>query len=196
MRVALLLFAGMLSLPAQAQPQIRELPRAVLEAAPALRPAGQGSFRWFGLLIYDAALWTQPAGGMGGAAVPEGSGAEAPRAWTPARAAALSLRYARELRGQDIAQRSIEEIEQLGMGNAEQRTRWLAAMRALFPDVKRGSVLTGLHLPGRGARFFSDGERLGDIDDEAFSRAFFSIWLDERSSAPALRAALLGERAP
>jgi hypothetical protein len=67
-------------------------------------------------------------------------------------------------------------------------------MRALFPDVAAGDSLSGLYLPGRGARFFHNGEPLGEIDDAQFARAFFSIWLDPRTSAPDLRAALLGER--
>jgi hypothetical protein len=65
-------------------------------------------------------------------------------------------------------------------------------MRALFPDVAAGDTLAGEHLPGRGARFFRNGQALGEIADAEFSRAFFSIWLDARTSAPELRAALLG----
>jgi len=33
---------------------------------------------------------------------------------------------------------------------------------------------------------------IGEIPDAAFSRAFFSIWLDPRTAEPGLRAALLG----
>ena len=34
-------------------------------------------------------------------------------------------------------------------------------------------------------------EKLGRIDDADFANAFFGIWLNERTSAPDLRAALL-----
>ena len=158
------------------------LPVAITQAAPGLQLSGSGTYRWFGLQIYDATLWLPPT---------SASQATQPD-WS--RPLVLQLRYARTLRGADIAQRSVAEIEKLGLATAAQQQSWLAAMRALFPDVSDGSTLTGIHLPGRGARFFHNGQPVGDIDDAAFSRAFFSIWLNPGSSAPALRAALLGLR--
>ena len=104
------------------------------------------------------------------------------------------MRYARSLKGGAIAQRSVEEIEALSIGTPHQRRAWGQAMEKLFPDVVEGSTLTGLHLPGVGARFFHDGKPLGTIADPEFSRAFFSIWLAPSTSAPDLRAALLGGR--
>jgi hypothetical protein len=135
---------------------------------------GEGTMRWFGLKIYEARLWT-PGG--------------APDFARPLR---LELRYARALRGAAIAERSDEEIARLGLGTPAERAVWLAAMRRLFPDVAPGDTLAGEHVPGFGARFQRNGAPLGEVADPAFSRAFFSIWLDPRTSAPELRAALLG----
>ena len=168
---------------AAADAHLPPLPDAALEGASGLQPRGHGTFRWFGLHIYDAALWL-PAGAAAAGAGPDGT-----------QPLALRLRYARTLKGSDIAQRSIEEIERLGLGDAARRAGWLETMRKLFPDVSRGTTLTGVHLPGRGARFFHDQRLLGEVQDEAFSRAFFAIWLDSRTSAPALREALLGKAA-
>lgn len=158
------------------------LPAAISQAAPGLQISGAGTYRWFGLPIYDATLWLPPSSPS--------------RATQPdwSRPLVLQLRYARSLRGADIAQRSVAEIEKLALATPTQQQSWLAAMRGLFPDVSDGSTLAGVHLPGRGARFFHNGQPLGDIEDAAFSRAFFSIWLHSSSSAPALRAALLGLR--
>jgi hypothetical protein len=142
--------------------------------AGSLTPLGEGTLRWFGLKVYEARLWT--AGG-------------APDLARPLR---LELRYARALRGAAIAERSDQEIARLGFGSREQRAAWSAAMRDLFPDVAPGDTLAGEHLPSRGARFLRNGAPLGEIADAEFSRAFFSIWLDPRTSAPELRAALLG----
>lgn len=162
-----------------ATPAPQSIPIAVTQAVPELQLSGTGTYRWFGLQIYDAALWT-----------PRTSTSQPD--WS--RPLVLQLRYARTLRGADIAQRSIDEIEKLGIATPEQRQNWLAAMRALLPDVREGSTLAGFHQPGRGARFFHNGQPLGDIDDAAFSRAFFSIWLHAATSAPALREALLGRQ--
>lgn len=154
-------------------------PPAISATAPQLAPRGAGSYRWFGLHIYDAVLWT-PAQA---ASLPD---------WS--QPLALRLRYARTLRGADIAGHSADEIARLGLGTPVQRQDWLARMRALFPDVRDGSTLAGVHLPGRGVRFFHDDRPLGDIADAEFSRAFFSIWLHADTRAPALREALLGRQ--
>ncbi|MGD9951555.1 MAG: chalcone isomerase family protein [Burkholderiales bacterium] len=135
---------------------------------------GEGTLRWFGFKVYEATLWA--AGQRADLSAP----------------LRLELRYARALSGRAIAERSDEEIARLGFGTAEARARWLDEMRRLFPDVEAGDALAGEHLPGQGARFFRNGAPLGEIADPEFSRAFFSIWLDPRTSAPALRAALLG----
>ena len=146
------------------------------QASLPLQPLGEGTLRWFGLKIYEATLWT--AGGP-------------PDFARPLR---LELRYARSLRGEAIAERSEEEIARLGFGTPAERAQWLAAMRRLFPNVAEGDALAGEHLPGRGARFFRNGQPIGELADPGFSRAFFSIWLDPRTSEPGLRAALLGTR--
>jgi hypothetical protein len=70
--------------------------------------------------------------------------------------------------------------------------RWLGAMKQLFPDVKENDRITGLNLPGMGARFFVNGALKGDIRDPQFAKLFFGIWLSEKTSEPALRNALLG----
>ena len=164
---------------------------AAVQAAPAshieqelgaARLAGQGTFRWFGIALYDAALWVGARGYRTGA--PEA---------TPF---VLDLRYARALDGQKIAEASFDEIEKLGIGTHAQRVAWLARMRAIFPDVKQGSHLSGVYLPGAGARFYLDGKVLAEVDDPAFARAFFAIWLDPGTSAASLRMALLMNAAP
>jgi hypothetical protein len=142
--------------------------------AAAMNRLGEGTLRWFGLKVYEARLWT--AGG-------------APDFARPLR---LELRYARALRGTAIAERSDEEIARLGFGSPAERAAWSEAMKRLFPDVAPGDTLAGEHVPGFGARFSRNGAPLGEVADPAFSRAFFSIWLDPRTSAPELRAALLG----
>lgn len=141
------------------------------------RLSGQGSFRWFGLKIYDARLWVERTGFQPGQPV--------------SAKLVLDLGYARDLYGKRIAQSSIDEISQLGFGNAQQHQIWLAKMTALFPDVHEGTHISGVYLPGQGARFYLDGKLLGEIDDAEFARAFFSIWLDERTSAAKLREQLL-----
>ncbi|RCS57136.1 chalcone isomerase family protein [Parvibium lacunae] len=135
---------------------------------------GSGKFRWFGLAIYDAALWAKNP-----ASLQQGF--------------ALRLTYARNLDGEKIADSSAEEIERLGFGTPTQRQEWQKRMQSLFPNVKAGDRITGINLAGQATRFYFNGRELGTIADPAFTQAFFAIWLDPRTRAPNLRAALLGQ---
>lgn len=155
------------------------LPSVVNSVVPEAALKATGSFRWFGLKIYDAALWLPANADVGG---------------LYERPFALKLTYARRLSGQAIADSSADEMERLEQGNSAQRKEWLKKMTALFPDVKAGDAITGIFQPGRGVLFYLNQDVLGSIEDEAFGRAFFAIWFDERTRAPELRANLLGQK--
>lgn len=157
------------------------VPQHIREEIPQANLQGSGSFRWFGLHIYDASLWSTAA-------------AYKPDSDKPQRLA-LDLEYARTLYGSKIADASIDEIEKLKLGTPEKRQQWLAQMKALFPDVKQGTHITGVYIPNEAARFYLNGKLLGEIRDAEFAHAFFAIWLDKKSSALSLRSKLLGTKA-
>lgn len=104
---------------------------------------------------------------------------------------ALELSYLRNLKGADIAARSIEEMRNLETIAPAQAELWLDAMRKLFPDIKKGDRLAGVHQPGRGAVFYLNDRLLGEVADPRFSRLFFGIWLSPKTSQPAMRETLL-----
>lgn len=174
----LLLMIGLLMM----VPALAGLPPQIQTDLHGARMAGEGAFRWYGLHIYDAQLWVGEKG------YNPASPTAAPFA--------LDLKYARALVGKKIAESSRDEMQKLGYGTAEQRNAWLSKMVALFPDVQDGTHITGLYLPGVGARFYLDGKRLGEIDDPEFGRAFFAIWLDPKTTGGKLREALLSDAAP
>ncbi len=171
------LFSGLLLSLAMALPAW-SAPAYIAADVPAARLSGQGTFRWFGLSIYQAQLWV-------GA---NGTAADAPLA--------LELTYSRAFDGKKIAESSAGEIRKLDIGTPAQQADWLARMTALFPHVNEGTRIAGVFLPDRGARFYLDGKLLGEIADPAFARAFFAIWLDPKTSADSLRKALLMNAAP
>lgn len=141
---------------------------------------GAGTLRFFGLRIYEARLWAPP-----GARVERML--EGPLA--------LELQYSRRFEGADIARRSIEEMDRLGLVSPGERERWLAELRALFPTVERGDRLLGLYRPQASSPFFFNGQPLGEIPNPRFAQAFFRIWLDPKTSEPGLREALIGRLA-
>jgi hypothetical protein len=108
----------------------------------------------------------------------------------------LELQYARSLNGAQIAERSLAEMQRQGAIEEATATRWLSSMRALFPDVREGDRITGVNVPGLGARFFVNGALRGELREPGFARSFFGIWLAPVTSEPALREALLGRSRP
>ncbi len=152
-------------------------PAEISAALPGAELRGEGRLRYFGLHIYDAALWSP-----------------APVATSDAlnMALAIELRYARGLRGALIAERSLAEMKRVGEFTEADGQRWLEAMKQIFPDVKAGDRLTGLHRPREGAAFFVNGRAAGEVRDAQFAQVFFAVWLSPRTSQPALRSALLG----
>lgn len=170
---ALVLSALLLAPAARAQTSVPGLPHAVL--------AGQARFTWFGLQVYQARLWVAPGfrqSALGNVPL------------------ALEITYERSFTGADIARRSLREMERSEPLDATTAQRWEARLRELLPDVKPGDRLLGVHEPARGTSFFQDGRLLGRIDDDAFSRRFFAIWLGPHTSSPDVRDALLAGTAP
>jgi hypothetical protein len=148
---------------------------------PGSRLSGQATLRFFGLQVYHARLWTPP-GFQADTLGPQ--------------PLVLELEYLRKLKGQAIAERSIQEMRRAGSFTDEQAARWQAEMARLFPDVKAGDRLTGIHRPGEGAAFLYNDQPVGLIADPAFSRLFFGIWLAPTTSEPAMRDTLLGRAGP
>lgn len=152
------------------------LPAAVLEVAPALALVGKSRFRKFFIHVYDARLWA-PAGD-----------------YRPDAVVALDLTYARAFDSDALAARSLQEMTGIGAGSEAQRAQWGEQMREVFPDVRDGDRLIGLYEPGGPSRFYLNGELYSEVEDSAFGDAFFGIWLDEATSEPALREALIAQR--
>lgn len=139
-------------------------------------PTAPVRLRVWGFEVYDARLWT-PVGFR--------------HSQYAQYSFALELQYLRRLEGAAIASRSIDEMRRVGSFTDAQAQSWLAAMRELFPNVSAGERITGVNLPGVGAEFWVNGQRVGAVNDLAFASLFFGIWLDERSSEPKMRAQLL-----
>ena len=130
---------------------------------------GSGEYRRFGFLVYAATLWagddpTQPP-------------------------VVLRLDYQRHITGRAIVEASVQEMRRF-VADENALQQWGEALRRVLPDVRPGDHLVGVYRAD-GASFFQDERLLGEITLPGFAPAFFAIWLDARTSAPALRAALL-----
>ena len=154
-------------------------PAAYVEAAiEQVRLAGEGKLRVLGFEIYTARLW------VGAGFKPEQFSAHG---------FALEINYLRNFDNVDIAKRSVKEMRRVATVSDAQAAAWLETMVDVFPDVKKGDRLTGIHLSDGSARFVMNGRVLKDIPDRDFSQAFFAIWLSEKSSEPRLRQQLFSQ---
>lgn len=130
----------------------------------------------WGFDLYDAKLWARPS-------------------FAPAQYArhafALELLYLRGVKGEAIAQRSLDEMKRQAPIAEAQAQAWLKAMYSVFPDVQKGDRITGVHKPEQGAEFWLNDRLVGQVNDAQFAQLFFGIWLSPQTSAPEVRKALL-----
>lgn len=107
---------------------------------------------------------------------------------------ALVLTYRRSISQERLINTSVDEINRLARQPLPVSTlaNWREHMAKAFVDVKSGDSLTGLFIPGKGARFYANNQLTWQVNDPLFARSFFDIWLNEKTRAPALRGELLG----
>jgi hypothetical protein len=155
----------------------RELQTALAE--PVL--SGRAKLGIWGFDIYNASLWITPFFKAADFAN---------------HAFAIELSYLRAFKREAIASRSMAEMARQANWNASPRAGWEQQMRDVFPDVRAGDRITGVNVPGVGARFLINGKTGGEIRDPEFARFFFGIWLSRESSEPKMRLELLGQAVP
>ena len=151
-------------------------PQEIRSALPLATLAGYARFKFWSFNIYDARLWVQPGFHAGD---------------YQRHAFALELTYLREFTNEAITNRSIDEMRRLAGATQAQLALWRPLLRAIFPDIKKGDRITGIHRPGVGTEFITNGKAGGTIRDAEFGRLFFGIWLSAQTSEPRLREALL-----
>jgi Chalcone isomerase-like len=137
-----------------------------------LSKVGSGVYRKFGLRIYDATLWA-----------PNG-------AWSADKAYALELHYARSLSKETVVGNVSDNISDEGVANEETLARWTKTLNDTLPAIEDGDTLIGLYIPGKKSQLFYNGKKIASLEDDAFSKAFFDIWLGQKADS-SLRSQLL-----
>ena len=154
------------------------LPDVVAKDHAGLSIRGEGVLRFFGIKVYEARLWakTKPA----------------VVTIAPGELFALELVYDMSIKGREIAERSTAEMRKVGYSNEAKLKAWNDEMLRIFPDIKKGESIIGVSVPGKGATFYSRDKLIATAADPEFAKAFFEIWLSEKTSEPKLRERLLG----
>ena len=141
-----------------------------------LSKGGETQFRWFGLKVYDIALWWSADN------------------YNNSEKAALTIRYLRDIQAEDLIAETRKQWRLQGNVTDAQEAAWSARLNQLWPNVSKGDVLTLYVESGRESLFYANDQPLGSVTDPAFGPAFLSIWLSDRAKYPRLRDQLLGQR--
>lgn len=147
--------------------------RIIQNHIPAAVRIGSGEYTYFLMRIYQATLY-------------------APQNYKPGSAPlALVLHYYHDLKGEKIAKASVNEMRKQGFDDEIKLAAWYKQMAEIFPDVAKGTELTGILKENGHTVFYRAGKRIGTVKDTGFGQQFFKIWLGEKTTAPRLRQQLL-----
>lgn len=175
MRKLFLLFSLLTAVPAFAS---ASKPQCIDNVIEAQTPYGTGTMRELLLKVYDASLWTDAD------------------QWSMNAPFALAVTYDMEIDGDDIADRSIEEMQHVATIPQAKAASYRQQLLKLFPDVVPGDTITALYDPNKGIVFCFNGKPGGSIRDMEFAREFMAIWFSPQTSEPKLRKALLASNFP
>ena len=145
------------------------------EALPALKQVGTSTLRVAFFKVFDSALFTESGD------------------WREPRTSfRYELTYARSISGNFLVSQTTKEWDHLGFQD-NRRSRWVEALKAIWPDVNKGDTVA-FDVDAEGvSRFYFNGAWVGTINDPDFAPSFIAIWLSPDTSRPAHRDGLLAD---
>lgn len=149
-------------------------PSELESAVKASEPYGQARLTRFLFHVYDAQIWT-----------------DAP-AWSYQEPFALSVTYAMSFSAPELTQSTLQQAQKVSTLSQAEEKQFALYLDQAYRDVKSGERVTALFMPPDNITFFVNGIKTLSMKDAVFARAFFDIWLSERTSEPSLRTGLLG----
>ncbi|NVJ61978.1 MAG: chalcone isomerase family protein [Gammaproteobacteria bacterium] len=148
-------------------------------AEPELSLQGEGTYRWWGIKVYDAKLYVSPD--FSGDAL-------------TSKPLALEIIYDIDIDKKDLVETTEEEWDELKISKTEQcksRKQWAEKLLEIWPNLEQGDKLKfNVYQDGQ-SEFFYNNDSVGVIDDKNFAPCFLAIWLAEDTSASSLRRSLL-----
>lgn len=136
---------------------------------------GKAELKYFGLKVYDINLWCEK---------PQFSYAEK---------FAIQIHYNMNFSKEDLAKRSIKEIERNHILSTSEQNKYYQKFLEIFSDIKKGDEKLAIFIPQKGVELYHNNQLIGKISDQKLARLFVDIWLDERGSFPQVTKKLLGK---
>ena len=131
---------------------------------------GAATFRYLGVALYDASLFTPGGGALN---------------WT--RDFGLELRYKRTLSQKSLVDATLREMERLG---ADVPGR--GKLERCFDDVGRGDSYLAVSQGPNAIGFWRNGRQVCTLSHPGIKRSFMSIFLGENTQSAAFTRQLLG----
>lgn len=157
-------------------------PKTTKDKQAELIELGQGTYRWWGIKVYDARLMVEKSF--------DGN-------YFYSRPIVLEIQYDIDIESEDLIETTKEEWEELSISKTDwcrNRTDWLTQLAEIWPNLEQGDTLRHeVNRNGESLFYFND-EYLGKIEDVNFGPCFLSIWLAPDTSAPGLRKRLLAQQ--
>lgn len=169
------IFAFLITFLLSSQLQAGEAPKAVMQNLNPNFLIGESDLKYFGLKVYRAELWCEKA------------------QFSYEQKFAIHLTYNMNFAKEELAKRSIEEIENLHVLSAEDKKNYYQQLLKIFANVKKGDEKVALFSPKKGVEMYYNNQLIGKISDPKLARLFVDIWLDERGSFPKVTKKLLGK---
>lgn len=135
---------------------------------------GEATFRWLGLPLYTARLYT-----------PRG------QALTWARPVALQLVYARNISRESLINATVSELERLEGSRADHAVIG-EKFATCFRDVGAGDQFVAAATTEDEVHLFFNGAKTCSVSHEQLSARFLNIWLSDNSRSPDLSRRLRG----
>lgn len=136
---------------------------------------GDSDLKVFGLKVYHISLWSEDA------------------KFSYDKKFAINILYNMNFKREELAQRSIDEIEKLHHLSAEEENNYLKQLRSIFHSVKKGDQKLATFSPQEGLTMYYNDKITGKISDPKLARFFVDIWLDEKGSCPKVTKKILGK---
>jgi len=153
-----------------------EIPQVIEKSFKSTFLIGYSSLHFIGFKVYDIALWSENEN------------------FSYEKKFAIFIRYNMNFSKENLAKKSIEEIEKLHVLSQEEHKNYLAQLTKIFSSVKKGDEKVAIFLPGKGVELFYNGKLNGKVTDTKLARFFIDIWLDEKGSYPKVTREILGKR--
>lgn len=169
--LAALLVALLLLVPGSAQARADIVAAGIAEA----RNLGRVTVRWFGLPLYDAALYTE-RGARFSWQVPM----------------ALELAYRREISRERLVAATQSELERIE-GRRRDHPILLGKLGRCFRDVDPGDRVLAVARADDRVDFWFNGARLCEVRHENLRKRFLGIWLSDNARSVGLSRRLRGQ---